>query len=309
MAKEVLRLPNLRQIEAFRAVMVTGSTTSAAALMGVTQPAVSKLLREFQLQLRLKLFERRGTGIAPTAEAVTLFSEVERSYIGVERIAEAAREIRLRREGLLRIAALPALANGFLPRFAGKFAASRPELDLEVSGVISTLVVDWAVNRQCDLGFASPQIDHPALTKVAMPSLPYVAVVPEGHKLARKSTLTPRDFNGENFISLNHSTQSRRQIDTIFADRGVSRVMRVETHLSEIVCGLVSSGLGVGICDPFTAQEFAGRGVAARSFRPQVTIEIFALYPTHQAPTAIGSQFIQQFSAHVRAFGREYHHK
>lgn len=308
MAKELLRLPNLRQIEAFRAVMVTGSTTGAAVLMGVTQPAVSKLLREFQLQLKLKLFERRGTGIAPTAEAVTLFSEVERSFIGVERIAEAAREIRLRRAGVLRIAALPALANGFLPRFAGQFAASRPELDLELSGVISTLVVDWAVNRQCDLGFASPQIDHPALTKVAMPTLPYVAVVPEGHKLARKKSLVPRDFHGENFISLNHSTQSRRQVDTIFANHGVSRIMRVETPLSEIVCGLVASGLGVGICDPFTAREFSNRGVVARPFRPRVTIQIFALYPAHQTPATIGSEFIEQFAAHIHKFGKEYHY-
>ena len=224
MAGGSIRRPNLRQIEAFRAVMITGSTTAAAALMGVTQPAVSKLVRDFQLQMKLPLFERRGTGIAPTAEAVTLFGEVERSFIGAERIADAAEEIRLRRTGLLRVAALPALANGFLSRFAGKFVAVRPQLDLELSGVISTLVVDWAVNRQCDIGFASPQIEHPALKKVAMPSLPQVAVIPDGHRLARKSALAPKDFDGENFISLNHSSQSRRQVDAIFAEHGVSRV-------------------------------------------------------------------------------------
>ena len=305
MAKPAVRRPNLRQVEAFRAVMLTGSATAGAAFMGVTQPAVSKLLRDFQHHLKLKLFERRGTGIAPTAEAVTLFGEVERSFIGIERIAEAAEQIRLRQASLLRIAALPALANGFLPRFAGKFVSTRPELDLEVSGVISTLVVDWVVSRQCDLGFASPQIDHPALQKIAMPSLPYVAVVPEGHRLARKSSLTPKDFDGENFISLNHSSQSRRYVDAIFAEAGVSRVMRVETHLSEIVCGLVSSGLGVGICDPFTAREFARRGVVARPFRPMVTIEIFAIYSSHQAPTAISLEFVEQFAAHIRKFGRE----
>ena len=306
MAKVPLRRLNVRQIEAFRAVMVSGSTTGAAALMGVTQPAVSKLIREFQLQVKIKLFERRGTGIAPTAEAVTLFGEVERSFIGVDRIAEAAEQIRLRRTSLLHIAALPMLANGFLPRFAGEFVSSRPELDLELSGVISTLVVDWVVNRQCDFGFASPQIDHPALQKLAMPSLPYVAVIPEGHRLARKKAVVPKDFDGENFISLNHSSQSRRQIDAIFASHGVSRVMRVETHLSEIVCGLVSSGLGVGICDPFTAREFRSRGVVARPFEPVVTIEVFALYSSHQAPTAIAFEFIEQFAAHIRKFGREY---
>ncbi|MBS0536053.1 MAG: LysR family transcriptional regulator [Proteobacteria bacterium] len=305
MVKPAVRRPNLRQVEAFRAVMLTGSATAGAAFMGVTQPAVSKLLRDFQHHLKLKLFERRGTGIAPTAEAVTLFGEVERSFIGIERIAEAAEQIRLRQASLLRIAALPALANGFLPRFAGKFVSGRPELDLEVSGVISTLVVDWVVNRQCDLGFASPQIDHPAVQKIAMPSLPYVAVVPEDHKLARKNSLAPKDFEGENFISLNHSSQSRRYVDAIFAEAGVSRVMRVETHLSEIVCGLVSSGLGVGICDPFTAREFARRGVVARPFRPVVTIEIFAIYSSHQAPTAISLEFAEQFAAHIRKFDRE----
>ncbi|MCW5687254.1 MAG: LysR family transcriptional regulator [Pseudolabrys sp.] len=301
-----MRRPNLRQVEAFRAVMITGSATAGAAFMGVTQPAVSKLLRDFQHQLKLKLFERRGTGIAPTAEAVTLFGEVERSFIGIERIAEAAEQIRLRQASLLRIAALPALANGFLPRFAGKFVSGRPEVDLELSGVISTLVVDWVVNRQCDFGFASPQIDHPALEKIAMPSLPYVAVLPEGHKLARKKVVVPKDFEGENFISLNHSSQSRRQIDAIFADHGVSRVMRVETHLSEIACGLVSSGLGVGICDPFTAREFSSRGVVARPFQPTVTIEVFALYSSHQAPAGIAFEFIEQFAAHIRKFGRDY---
>ncbi len=306
MAGGSIRRPNLRQIEAFRAVMITGSTTAAAALMGVTQPAVSKLVRDFQLQMKLPLFERRGTGIAPTAEAVTLFGEVERSFIGAERIADAAEEIRLRRTGLLRVAALPALANGFLSRFAGKFVAVRPQLDLELSGVISTLVVDWAVNRQCDIGFASPQIEHPALKKVAMPSLPQVAVIPDGHRLARKSALAPKDFDGENFISLNHSSQSRRQVDAIFAEHGVSRVMRVETPLSEIVCGLVSSGLGVGICDPFTAREFAGRGVTARPFRPQITLEIFALHSTHQTPTAIAFEFIESFAEHIRKFGKEH---
>ncbi|WP_168197848.1 LysR substrate-binding domain-containing protein [Pseudolabrys sp. FHR47] len=116
----------------------------------------------------------------------------------------------------------------------------------------------------------------------------------------------PKDFDGENFISLNHSTQSRRQVDAIFAEHGVYRVMRVETHLSEIVCGLVSSGLGVGICDPFTAREFLGRGVVARPFQPVVTIEVFALYSSHHAPTAIAFEFIEQFAAHIRKFDREY---
>src|SRR5205807_6797550 len=51
---------NPRQVEAFRAVMTTGSVTLAATTMHVTQPAVSRLIRDLERALKLVLFERRG---------------------------------------------------------------------------------------------------------------------------------------------------------------------------------------------------------------------------------------------------------
>src|SRR6266700_5404265 len=112
---------NSRQVEAFRAMMLTGSVTESAKLMAVTQPAVSRLLRDFRVLLKMELFERRGSGLVPTASATALYMEVERSFVGLDRIATAAEEIRGRRTGTLRIAALPALSNGYLPRLAGRF--------------------------------------------------------------------------------------------------------------------------------------------------------------------------------------------
>jgi NitT/TauT family transport system substrate-binding protein len=76
--------------------------------------------------------------------------------------------------------------------------------------------------------------------------------------------------------------------------------------MSTLGVDYVSSGLGVGICDPFTAREFTGRGVVALPFRPQLTIEIFALYSNHQTLPAIAFEFIEQFAAHIRKFDKEY---
>ena len=102
---------NPRQIEAFRAVVLTGGVGAAASLINVTQPAVSRLIRDLQSHLGLVLFERRGTGLVPTSEALSLYAEVERAFVGLERIEQMATELRTRRAGFLRIAALPALAN------------------------------------------------------------------------------------------------------------------------------------------------------------------------------------------------------
>jgi DNA-binding transcriptional LysR family regulator len=284
---------NSRQVEAFRAMMLTGSVTDAAKLMAVTQPAVSRMLRDFQALLKMELFERRGSGLVPTASATALYMEVERSFVGLERITAAAEEIRGRRTGTLRIAALPALSNGYLPRLTGGFLKARPNLNLSFFGVISPIVIDWVLNNQCDIGFAEVPIAHSGLPSVRLPALPRVAVLPAGHRLAAKAVLEPRDFEGENFVSLSAGSSSRHLIDQAFNRDDVHRVLRVETNLSEIMCGMVSSGLGVAICDPFTAQEFESRGVVARRFLPQIDFEFAAVFPPQRSPSPVALDLVE----------------
>jgi DNA-binding transcriptional LysR family regulator len=284
---------NSRQVEAFRAVMLSGSVTEAAKMMAVTQPAVSRLLRDFQALLKMELFERRGSGLVPTAAASALFMEVERSFVGLERISAAAEEIRTRRTGTLRIAALPALANGYLPRLAGRFVMERPNLNLSFFGVISPIVIDWVLNNQCDLGFAEVPIAHSGLSSVRLPALPRVAILPTGHRLAAKAVLAPRDFEGETFVSLAAGTVGRHLVDQVFHREDVRRVLRVESALSEIICGLVSSGLGVAICDPFTAREFESRGVVVRPFLPRIDFEFAAVFPPQRSPSPVALDLVE----------------
>src|SRR5690554_4814507 len=109
-----------RQIEAFRAVMFTGSITSASVALCVTQPAVSRLIRSLEETTELSLCERRGNHVVPTAEAAALLAEVERSFVGLSRIAAFAQALRAQTAGSLRIAAMPTLAGSILTRFAAR---------------------------------------------------------------------------------------------------------------------------------------------------------------------------------------------
>ena len=206
----------------------------------------------------------------------------------------------MRRTGMLRIAALPAVSNGFLPHFAGRFLADRPNLNLSFFGVISPLVIDGVVYLQCDIGFAEVPIAHAGLPIIRMPALPRVAVIPAGHRLCAKAMLRPADFEGETFISLTAGSTGRHLIDSVFDKHDVSRLLRVETSLSEIMCGMVSSGLGVAICDPFTAAEFASRGVVARPFLPRVPFEFAAVFPPQRTPSPVAQEFVEIFADEVR---------
>ena len=273
---------NPRQIEAFRALMLAGTTTAAAELMRVTQPAVSRLLRDLQHALGLVLFDRRGTRLVPTSEAIALYDEVQRSFVGLDRIAAVAQALGSSRTGTLRVAGLPALANGFLPRFAARFLHERPGLHLELHGLVSHLVLDWVAAGQCDVGFAAAPVEHAGVVTDKMPAVRLVAIVPAGHRLARKRLLRPQDFEGERFVAMARTTPTRFQVDGVFDQHGVGREIFIETSLSEIVCATVAAGAGVALVEPFSAHEHAVRGFAVRPFEPELNFEFAALWSPHR---------------------------
>lgn len=299
-----MRRLNARQVEAFRALMLTASTVRAAEIMHITQPAVSRLVREFQEAVELTLFERYGNRLKPTNDALALYAEVERSFVGLERIAQAALELRTRRGGTLRIAALPALCNGFLPRHVAAFLAEHPRLDVTLSGLASSSVVDWVASEQCDLGFAAAPVEHGAARALIMPAVHYVAVVPKGHRLAKLEVIRPKHFKGERFIALGATTPSRFRIDDVFAKYGVSPSTRVETPLSEIACALVAAGTGVSIVDPFTAEQYAASGVVRRRFEPAIEFQFAALHAARRELTAVAREFVSGFATFVERFRR-----
>ena len=108
---------NLRQLEAFAAVMKSGSVTHAAQSMHLSQPAVSKLIADLEHAIGFKLFVRtRGSALTVTPEAEFFFHEVERSFMGIDALKRIASDIRNLSAGNLHIVSLPALAYSFMPR-------------------------------------------------------------------------------------------------------------------------------------------------------------------------------------------------
>ncbi len=231
-----------------------------------------------------------------------LYREVERQFVGLERIQSAARDLRDGLSGSLRIAALPAFNVGFLPHLAGAYLKEKPGLELALYGSISSQVADWVASGFCDLGFAQLPLDFPSVEVELLPAVAAVAVLPEGHRLAAQGELVPEDFVGEPFVSLEQTTQLRYRIDAIFSTARIARETRIETPLSMIACSLVAAGAGVSIVDPFTAQEYRGRGIAVRPFEPQIRFDIGVVWPAGRGRSALALGFAQKIRAAIEIF-------
>src|SRR5258708_21111610 len=105
----------IRQVEAFRALMQRHTVTRAAQTLHVSQPAVSRLLADFEAGVGFTLFERQQGRLVPTAEARVLYEEVERAFVGLDRISHAAQPIRAMRLGSFRVPGSPAVALHLRP--------------------------------------------------------------------------------------------------------------------------------------------------------------------------------------------------
>lgn len=291
-------LLNPRQLEAFRLVMLRGSVTGAALALRISQPAVSRLVRDLEVRVGIELFERRGNHLVPTPEAVLLLEEVERYAHGIHAVSTFAEELRNRRRGQLRVVAMPAMSVGFLPRFVADFIAGRSLASVTIHGMPSHLIIEGVASGQWEIGVAAALSERPGLTIEPLHSRA-VLVVPENHRLAGRSMARPADLAGERFVLLEESMIFKAKVESILAD--VLRETVVRTPLSGIACSLVAAGAGIALVDPFSASEYQNRGIVVLRFEPRVDIRLAIVTSAHRRVSAVSREFIEAFRTHVAA--------
>jgi DNA-binding transcriptional LysR family regulator len=286
----------IRQVEAFRALMQRHTVTRAAQTLHVSQPAVSRLLADFEASVGFTLFERQQGRLVPTAEARVLFEEVERAFVGMDRITLAAQQIRAMRRGTLRVVGSPAVALELLPRVVTAFVHAHPGIDVTLLTHSSTTVVELVASHRCDVGFAAEAIPHPAVRFERLTDAPMRCIVPLGHRLARKRTVQPEDLRDEAFVSFPHWFDARTAIDRLFVEHGVSRQLAVEAQLSQTIVSLVANGAGVALIDPVTAAYAAGR-VVVRPFLPELPDEFYLASAAAQPLSTLAAAFVDRVRA------------
>lgn len=284
---------NHRQLQAFRALIETGSVTEAAKRINVTQPATSRLISDLEHCVGYALFLREKKRLYPTPEALALFEEVERSFIGLDAIAEAARDIGNFRRGSLRLVGLPAMALDFLPQIISQFCQDRPDISISLQIQSSQSVVQSVASQQFDIGFAEIETEHPAVISSIFYAAPMMAVLPKGHELLERTVLTPKDFQGRNFVSFNPEYTHRKLIDAIFLAKNITRKIQIETQLSMAIGSIVASGAGISIIDPVTATSLKARGlIETRPFIPEISYLYRMLLPSHKPLSSLGEAFL-----------------
>lgn len=281
--------------------MISGSTTAAARILHTSQPNVSRSIAQLEKATGLRLFERLPGKVVPTSDGLSFFNEVQRAFVGLHRLEEAANRIRRFSGGLLRIAAIPTLAHGLIPRTIKRFAGIYPEASISIHAGHSTAVSQWVDEQSCDIGIVSHLYPNYGFENDDLYRINGVCLLPGDHRLAAKACIRPEDLDGEPYISFARNDFGRSNVDEIFEKAGVSRQITLETPYSSITCSLVAQGLGVAIVNPIAAQDFSHAGVVMRPFQPAIE-HVATLITSKGRP---GNRLVASFVEVLRMVTRE----
>lgn len=269
---------NFRQIEAFRAVMVTGSASRAADLLQISQPAISRSILELEKTTGFALFDRVRGRLVPTAEGQLFFRDVETTFQGLDRLRISAARIRDFGTGDIRIASLAAMGSTLVPHALRLFRQKHPSIAVTLQVASSSTVRELVVSSRFDVGLAADEIDVAELEHQLFATPKAVCAMPAGHRLCSRKVVKPEDLHEEDFIALSPEDTVRRKLTQIFEGSNVRPKVIAETPNSSTVCALAMEGLGVGLVNPYSTDGYAQRGVVFRPFSAAVHFRTLLIY-------------------------------
>jgi DNA-binding transcriptional LysR family regulator len=282
-----------KQIEAFRAVMICGTASRAAELLGVTQPAVSRLVAELERSTGLHLFERIKGRLAPTPEAQLLFRDVEASFKGLESLRASAARIRDFGSGDIRIASLSALGSTLVPAAIRHFLKPHPRVSVTLQIHASSTVRDLVATGDVDIGLAADEIDASGVVHQVFVTPRILCAVPAGHPLAQRAVIRPEDLHSEAFIALAPEDTVRRAFTALLSASDSHPRIVVETPYSSTVAALVAQDVGAGLVNPYSLGDLDPTRIVLKPFEPALHARTLLLLPPDRQKSSLVRGFVE----------------
>ena len=283
----------IKEIEAFRAVILSGSTGKAAKLLGVSQPAVSQAIRKLEELAELRLFDRIGGRLQPTQEAHALMSEVDKFFVGYEAIEHRIRSLRMFGVGRLSVASYPAFGISFVGRAIAAFAPQKRDVRMSLQVGSSKEVHRMVSAGLVDFGLMNDEVTTQSVEHSLFSTFSGVIAMSPDHPLRARRVIQPADLASDAFIDMNPEDPGRARLESALADHGVTLRRIIETPLSATACELALAGVGLALVNPIAALDYMSRGLVVRRLAVAIDARTLLVMRPGRAVSTNGQEFLK----------------
>lgn len=291
----------LRQIEVIRAVMMTGTINGAAALLNVSAPGISRLLKHTESSLGVRLFERKAGLFIPASEARSVFEQIHLVYEKVGNLGLAIDNLRKGGDVVLAFASVPSIAQFIASRAIRRVRGRFPDLYIDLNILTIEDVVDYLLLERGEFVAMSYAIDNPALESTLLAVGELVAIVPDGHPLAGRAEVTVHDLAREPLIGIDPSDPYGEICARPFRQAGLDIRHSIRGRFAQTVVSLVRHGLGVAVIDEFSVAEVYMPGLTRLSLAERVELSVYAVQKRGRVLSSFAEYTIAQFRQELNA--------
>lgn len=247
---------SIKQLRSFVAVAKLKSFTQAAALLHVSQPTLTVQIRRLEQSLRLKLFDRNPRSVDLTRIGREMLPAFERTLKDLDAVLLDLREVASERRGVVRIAALPSFAAGFLPDAIREFREKHPGVSFVLKDVIASRVIGLVRSEEVDLGLTGGDVAFPDIEVLLRAHDEMTIVYPNGHPIGEASRITAELLATYPLVLMDPGTSVRAVTDSAFNKAGLMPSPASEATYMMTAIGMVRAGIGLAIL-PASAREIA----------------------------------------------------
>lgn len=248
----------VRHMEIFTAVFRQRSITKAAQVLHITQPAVSKAIKELENYYGVRLFERINRTLYVTDSGRQLFARAEHiveSFDLIEKELKNGDEF-----GILRIGAGTTPSNFLLPELLTEFKKTHPHIKVSVYGNNDEGIQKHLFDNRLDISFTENGVFHEDLISVEYSKDRLKIIVPPGHPLCQIKNLRLADIIPYDIFVNGASKTTHLYLEQVFARHGFTLEPMWEMASMQAIIKAVIAGLGISILPEQFVRPFADEG-------------------------------------------------
>jgi len=241
----------LHQLKVFEATARHGSFTRAAEELFLTQPTVSMQVKQLTKAVGLPLFEQVGKKLYLTDAGRELFSTCQDIFSRLDQLEMRVADMKGMKQGQLRLAVITT-AKYFVPRLLGPFCQIYPGIDVSLIVTNHEQVIERLSDNQDDLYIMSQLPEHIDINAYPFLDNPLVVIAPRNHPLAGQKNISLSQLIEEPFIMREPGSGTRRSVQKLFDQEGVSVRVRLELGSNEAIKQAIAGGLGISVLSRHT---------------------------------------------------------
>ncbi|MGH7042652.1 MAG: LysR family transcriptional regulator [Acetobacteraceae bacterium] len=290
-------LPDLavKHLRAVVALGRCGKFTAAAAELGLSQPGLSRTIRQAEVLLGVDLFLRGSRRVAQTPAGRAFIPVAERILDTLGQQARRVRSLDGELHGQLVVSCLMSVSHHVLPAALAEFRTLHPRIHIRLREGLQSDVEEHVRTGIADFGVGSPPVPYHGIRVQSVADERCYAVLPAGHRLAGRPRISLRDLAGETFVSMPPEAGLRRLIDAEAARQTVTLDHGIVVNQYRSLFDFVARGLGVAVVPAAALPPDPGPALASCPLRPAIRRRIGVLHLAERPLSAVSAAFLDIF--------------